>query len=758
MKLSLAWIFDHLDARMSDYDAHAIEQLLNKKTAEVDRVRTVRYTPDAICLWQMGTQTSAHHLTERHDVKDGQWVLVAHDKDGYRWATMRDLGGESNQLLPAVAQQEQWQQFIEPIDYIFEIDNTSITHRPDLWGHRGFARELSVLLDIPLVPEQEFLADLSIAEHAKTIPASATHPYSVTIADETCSRFSTIYIQSISAKPSDIHMAQRLARIDVRPIDFLVDVTNYVMFDIGHPLHAFDGDALGHNSSLTIRPAQEKELIRLLDDTTYTLTKNDCVIANQQHALSLAGVMGGHDSGVRDTTRSILLEAACFDPTVIRLTSARHKLRTDASTRFEKKLDPHQATLALARAYHLLAAAQPDIVSDMTVHALGQLPATKVITIAHTVIESRLGVTLTHDFVIHTLEKLGFTVTDTGDTYTIIVPSYRATKDIMIPEDIIEEIGRIYGYDAIVPQLPYMPIRPLDMHAVTRVDAIKKLCAYGLSMKEVYTYAFYDEEFLQTLAWHPDNALTVQNPVSQNWRQLLTTMIPNLLDVVAKNYLHEEQVRFFELARIWEKTDQLLPIERKRLAGVWFSRHEPVDFYMIQAAIMNLFHMLRIPVRFEQIAAPDYPWYMPHKTAAIYHEDTMIGTIGVVPDILVDRFAHGYAGVCELDADFLISYQSPKHMFEPLSKYQTVERDISILIPLSVTTRQIMDAIQAVDPRVTTVTLIDHFEKDEWRDKKSITVRYLIVDTTKTLTSEEILAIEQNVAACVQRYHGEMRA
>ncbi|GAG03324.1 unnamed protein product, partial [marine sediment metagenome] len=268
----------------------------------------------------------------------GQWYLITQLDSNYAWASIQDVGGTRDSLMPEIlverASLANWKNQFEQEDYIIHVDNKSITHRPDMWGHRGFAREIAALLNLPLKPLRDFLAIAEIEPYDYQSPIqSETQSWAFEIEKNSgCTRFAAHYIPHIEYKPSSLWMAHRLARIDARAIDAIVDTTNYVMFDIGQPMHAFDADKLA-DKTLIARKAHQGELVYTLDNQKIELHKDDIVIANKDKPVALAGIMGDLHSSVTMFTKSILLESACFDATTIRRTSERHKIRTEACAR-----------------------------------------------------------------------------------------------------------------------------------------------------------------------------------------------------------------------------------------------------------------------------------------------------------------------------------------------------------------------------------------------------------------------------------------
>lgn len=761
MKLSIAWIFDHIDADWKKIDVAHLVQRFNEMVAEIEGVtkihldlnpfsiaRVTHIHPDNIVLFS-SEWSSEHILPSRKGAMVGQYFLIKKNETDCVWGNAQDLGGGKDMLIPQlkISQSEdagQWKQAFESQDYILEIDNKSITHRPDMWGHRGFAREVAALLDVPFKDQIEFVTQKDVNQQPVVCPASKANSFGVHIdAPEVCKQIATITLDNVQVPASSLWMAHRLARVDARAIDGIVDITNYVMLDWGQPMHAFDASAFAPKQ-LVVRKAKNKESLTVLDGETIQLTEHDIIISDGNKALALAGVMGGRDSGVSDSTTSMLIESACFDAATIRKTAARYKKRTEASVRFEKSLDPYQTVVAIMRFLKLMQHAGIQATQSQEISTVGAIEKQTIITITHQMIEKRLGVTIATEFVCKKLSQLGFGVNLANGTYTIEVPTFRATKDIKIKEDIIEEIGRYYGYTVLEPELPRLQLKPsADLGWVYNQRKIKQTLAYACNMQELYTYAFFDEEFLTTIKWQPGTTLEVQSPVSENWRRLVTTLVPNLLKSVVQSSADFDTLNFFELARTWQPNTQ--KIELKSLAGIFFDK-KSVDFYDAKLQLQKLCDALNLTVEWEVVEQPEMPWYAPNQTAHIMHNDQSIGIAGKVHPTFLSSICQGDAFIFELDADFLLNYKHPVIQFVAASKYPEMVRDISILIDSAMTSDQVAHVIAQANTKITQVSLLDFFEKNEWPDKRAMTFRFVICDHDRTMKKEEADVIWDTVA------------
>ncbi|MFA6263611.1 MAG: phenylalanine--tRNA ligase beta subunit-related protein [Candidatus Babeliales bacterium] len=512
MKLSLAWIFDHIDADWKQQDVDNLVALFNKRTAEIEdfyrvafdlnrffmgRLKATSAQSVIIELPELGKEIELPRRAKTVDmipvsVTQPMFMVVREAEHVYRWASLADFGVEKEGLVPALdvappLLHGEWRQHFEDTDVIIEVDNKSITHRPDMWGHRGFAREIAAFLRLQLKPEIHLLHALPVRSFDHTsLPTAATPLTIANHASKACSRFEGLYIPSVENRSSSLLLASRLMKVGSRPINALVDAVNYCMLDWSLPMHAYDATSISR-TSIIIRMADDQEQLPLLDGETLSLTLQDLVIADPEKPLCLAGVMGGAQSGLTAATTSAFIEAASFDAGVIRRTAQRSKKRTEASARFEKTMDPCQCSKALQRLVKVCHEQGLRLQHAEEIIAVGSIPAPSVIEVEHEFLERRLGVALTEEQVIQPLARLEFNVIKSHNqenktVYIITIPSFRARKDIKIKEDILEEVVRCYGFENIAPQLPRLLRTPFDAPAITRVTAIKNFLAYAAHM------------------------------------------------------------------------------------------------------------------------------------------------------------------------------------------------------------------------------------------------------------------------------------
>lgn len=754
MKLSLAWIFDHLSVNWQDYNISLLLDRLGKTVAEIESAQLVTYNPHNFTLFTV-TRIAEQEiygfcpeynqeiaLSFRADCWIGHHYLIKRGDENiqtYQWADGADFHSTKLGLLPAVQVtpaelQGSWKQTFEQQDWILTFENKSLTHRPDLWSHRGFARECAAILGVKLIDERQLLAHIPVHHYEQSSP-DYPHALSVSLETPACTRLAALEISSVSYTPSLLWMAHRLLRVDARPLNVLVDTTNYVMFDIGQPMHAFDAQTITKKIVATMG---NYESLTLLDGQTIQVTQNDCIMSDGIQPLSLAGIMGGQATGVTLETHSLIIEAGCFNATTIRKSSAHFKKRSESSMRFEKSLDPAQVTKALARYVKLLECNQVahHVASPMMV--VGSVLPEKIIAVEHAYLEKKIGIELEHARVEKILKSLEFGVKTCNNhgsvIYHIQVPSIRATKDIEQPCDIVEEIARYIGLDHLPATIPALPVHPTSMHELMALRYIKDFCAFSLPSHEVRNYALYDQHFLQQLGWSAHDAVSIKNPVSEHFSQLVTSLVPHLLKNIAHNYLHQQTLTMFECNKIWLH-DHHIPQEHKSLAVVWYGAQE-LNFYAIKDKIEQLFKSLSLTVlwkKAEHVAA----WYHPYKTAAIMLNNQVIGHYGVANPAFLKPLGFEHALIMECMLEKILE-KAQAHTFKPLSKFPETWFDISLMIPVLITVAEIESAIKKADERIFSVMLVDFFQKADWIDQRSITMRFYARDEHRTLTKEDI--------------------
>lgn len=785
MKISVNWMLDHIATSVSKLDVGFIVAKFNVHTAEIEHyekfdldlsnlflVRVTSFDQSSISV-RCDELNTIIQLSFRNDIQVGQFALVRRNGDVFNWEMLQRYSAAKEGVFPAVDCHENlisggWKKHCEESDYIFDVDNKSINHRPDLWGHRGIAREVAAFMGWQLKPLESMLAQVPQVECEIQSVANIDHSLNLEIKDQSiCSRLAALYCHDVTHKSSQIWMAMRLARIDSKPINTIVDITNYVMFDLSQPMHVFDA-ANFPDKSLGVRTAASDEKLELLDGHHVNLTDQDIVITDGKSPVALAGVMGGKQASFTQKAKAIIIEAGAFQASMVRNSATRAKITTEASTRFSKQLDPMQNTIALSR--FVFIAQELGVVGTVQekLVSLGSIIQPLVITIAHSFIENRLGIKFASMQIITLLEKLEFKVKEVLDgqdiAYQVTVPTLRITKDVTIPEDIVEEVARLYGFENIAYQRPTRVMKSFDVAPVMMLRKIKEYCAFSMKMREVRDYLFYDEAFLKRLGWYPTDGVAIKNPVSENWKVLVTSLVPHLIKNVELNIHGHERVNFFEHNSVWSKSlnkpavvgqlDEI--IESKSFAGIFFG-DKNMNFYDHKAQLQGLFASLSLPVTWAKCTGIVEPWFDQLQTADIMLDGVKIGRAGILNGSFVRSVMKGQAFIFEFHVDLILSYKLAAKKFIPWSKYQAVSVDISILIDASTAAESLEILILKTDEKIDHVRLLDFFEKESWAGKRSLTFRYRICDFEQNLTKEVIESITNKVTKSMLDQGAEVR-
>jgi len=637
-------------------------------------------------------------------------------------------------------------------DIIIEIDNKSLTNRPDLWGHYGIARELAAIYSLPLKPLPEV-----------ALP-NAGSKVKVKIHDEQlCRRYTATVVEGLSPGSAPVWMQRRLASVGQRPINLLVDLTNYVMLAVGQPTHAFDARELA-NDSIHIRRAKEKEQLELLDGSKLELTSEMLVIADDKRPVALAGIMGGLSSGIREDTATVVLESANFDSVNVRRTATAVGARTESSMRFDKGLDCDRVLHAVKLFLFLLKEIQPKAAATSHLDLFPRPYEALTVKVGRDFIVRRVGKDFTAEEILALLRRLGFKVESQKDTFTIGVPPWRATGDVSIPADIVEEVARLYGYDS----LEFVP-PPVSLTSAVRqpkydVDRkLREFLAIAKGMFEVFSYPWVDEQFVRATGGTSSGFL-LQDPPSPETAGIVSSLIPNLLAAAARNVRNEGRFGIFEVGRVfttelvpWSLPKEKLPVQPKHVAGLKVSNDPKAAFLDLKGVLESLFHVLPIgPVTFGAEATFS-PWTVTGGRLGIFTSGKQIGEIGVVsPKTLrgsgIERTA---AAAFEFNLEELVCLPSTPGRYEPIPKFPLVEFDLSMVFDQSVPWESIREIAAAADKRVRAVHFADEYRGEQIpAGKRSIAFKMIFGDPTKTLTSEETQTIAGAVMKALEKKVG----
>ena len=634
-----------------------------------------------------------------------------------------------------------------------EVDNKSLTHRPDLWGHHGVAREFSAIYRAPLAP---LAVDESLARAPGDPGIRVTVEASVGGREGLCRRYCGLRIDGVRVGPSPPALASRLLAVGARPINNIVDVTNYILFELGQPLHAFDAAMV--EGGIRVRKAAAGESIGLLDGTAVPLEAEDLVIADARTPLALAGIMGGARSEISESTASIFLESANFAPARVRRTSVRVGKRTDSSLRFEKSLDPENARIGILRAARRILDLCPGSRVTGPLQDVGYEPAKPIeISTSAGFITRRLGTEIAPAEVKGSLERLGFECTGSVDEeWTVRVPSWRATKDISLREDLVEEVGRIHGYGRIQPFPPSRSVEapPPNEHRRLERRAKEFLTLHG-GLTEVYTYSMVGEAHCRFFGLDPEAHLRLVNPVSEDMDRMRREITPVHLEKARENQRYRRRFGFFEMGRTYRKPKEALrslelPDERTRCAGVLsFEEKRPENFFEARNIVLGLLQDLRIasPGAAPCAGTPP-PWAHPAVCAVVLASGTERGWVyRVHPEFESRLELRGDVIAFDLDFDALL--ESPRRPIEyrPPSRYPVVPFDVAVVVPERTTSKEVLDLLRAAGGELlVSVEVFDVFRSTALGEgKKSMAFHLIFGSRERTLEGGEITALETRV-------------
>ncbi len=631
-------------------------------------------------------------------------------------------------------------EFLPIRDVIFEVDNKSLTNRPDLWGHYGIAREISVLTKRPLKP-------LKVMD---TEAFTELPPVPVIIKDkEQTFRYSAIRIENITKKHTPPQMKIRLTYCGVRSINLPTDLTNYLMLEMGQPMHAFDNSII---QGIQVKAFPVPFDFKTLDGVRRTVDKDTLMIcSNYGEPAAIAGIMGGESSGIGEHTTELLLEAANFDGTFIRKSAARLGLRTEASTRYEKTLDPEMTVTSIRRFLELLKEADPGILvtSSLTDHYIKRYQGI-TIDFDKAYVDKYTGIDISVEEIIETLSALGFAVNHKEKGFTVAVPSYRATKDVTIKADLVEEITRIYGYDNIKGKSNKSLISPIR-HSAERDEEyrIKLLLADRFGMNEVHNYIWYDTKANKELGIQTKPNVRIINSVTVENDTIKAALIPSLLSIVNKNKEQIPEIGIFEIGRVAEGLDEdSLCRERKKLGIVIASRSmtEKQTFLKLKEVIENLIAAIKniMPVYLDYKTdkeKEEVNYIHPVNAANIMIRDKIIGYFSCLHPKVRDRIDKKLTiAIAEMDMAELIAIEKENIVYREISKYPGITIDLSLLTDKGTRYEELKAIITEFDCEyLKSYSLIDTYEDDMLlMGKKSVTVRFEFGSDVRTLESKEI--------------------
>jgi phenylalanyl-tRNA synthetase beta chain len=616
-------------------------------------------------------------------------------------------------------------------DHIIEIDNKSLTHRPDLWGHFGMAREVAALtggslrdpVDLNRIPRGDARVRVEIQNY------------------DLCPRYSALVFENVTVQPSPLWLQARLEAIGLNPILNIVDVTNYVMAELAQPMHAFDADKL-QGGVIYARPATQGERILALNEEAYDLTAANLVIADADGPIAIAGVIGGAESAISAATKRIVLESANFQAASIRKTSSALKLRTDASMRFEKSQDPVNTVRALARAVELLEIVSPGIrLAGGLADAYREKPAPAPILLPLEWLNRKLGRAVAKQEVRRILEALEFGVDEVQpDVFSVSVPTWRATKDISMKDDLVEEVGRMIGYDSITPRPPLLAatVPPMNEERAFHHGVRDLMVDNGFT--EVYNYSFVSDEAAARFGFAPDDHVRVKNPIAADQNLLRASLLPNIWKNIVENSKHFDSFRLFEIGQEIHKRASGLADEAPHLAAAMYSKSDD--------GVANLFELKRVAecllpgVSAQPAQARAYEH--PARTANLAADGTVIARLFELHPSLVET---GRAAILDIDLRQLERVTPKDKRYTAIRRYPTSVFDLSVMTPLRTPVGDIQGLLaELAGASLASIEYLRQYTGAPLpEDSKSVSFRLTVGAADRTLSSDEAGAIRQKI-------------
>jgi len=640
-------------------------------------------------------------------------------------------------------------------DVMYEIGLTP--NRPDCLSVVGVAREVSAMTGKPLRLPDPDLHEAGVQASDKT---------SVVIEDaDFCPRYAARLIEGVKIGPSPDWMVRRLETIGMRSINNVVDITNFVMMELGQPLHAFDFNLLRENR-IVVRRAGQGDKFTTLDGQERTLEASDLVICDGVGPVALAGVMGGLDSEVQDDTKDILLESAYFNPVAIRRTSKRLGLHTESSHRFERGTDVDMVPLALDRAAAMIAELADGTVAPGAVDVYPEQLARRIVTITASRTSEVLGLELGIGDISDKLAAIGLKCEPGDGALMVEIPNFR--PDLEREIDLIEEVARLVGYDQIPVTMPVSSLTCQQLPAHLSLERKVRDQMTSLGYSEIINYSFFNPECLDRIGLSDNDPrrqnVRILNPLAEDQGVMRTTLVPSLLETAARNLAYRsEDLALFELRPVFRSSDGAdLPQESLRLTAILCGRREPlgwaqsdakVDFFDMKGAIEDLLCSLRI-TGLTWDKQSDEAYYHPGKSSALYCGDRLLGTLGELhPEVLYEFDLGQSAIICDLDVEALFEIGSGKIQFQPMSRYPDVQRDSAFLVDIEISAQQVLTVLGRVKIKdLEKIELFDVYSGEGIPEgKKSLAIRASYRALDRTLTDELIQNLHGKLVKAMEK-------
>lgn len=637
-------------------------------------------------------------------------------------------------------------------DTVFDVEVT--TNRVDAFSMVGLAREAAAIMDAKFLWKESVLP--SPSRSASRPPLTVKNR-----AEKLCTRYLAVPMEGVQVGPSPWWMKKRLLQAGLRPINNVVDITNYVMLEYGQPMHAFDYDKLA-GATIVVRKAEEGETILALDGRSYAFDPGQLVIADAERPVAVAGVMGGEPTGVTEATRTVVFEAATFDPVHVRRTARALNLHSDSSLRFEKGLPEELAAAALARAVELCEKVACGRVAGEAID-LWPSPAKKVkFTFRPEKAEELIGVCIPRTLMVRILKSLGFHVAKPGDgkvpRYEVTVPYWRA-RDVESERDFAEEIARIYGYHNVPTLLPDGAIPPFLPDPLLAAESRAKRFLAAAGLTEMMTYSMVSRGLLAAAGERPEDAVRVANELTSDFEFLRLSLRPGLLAAVRDNQGLFPAGASFETGRVFAKREDNLPDESPRLAvAVWGSAADESVFLRAKGFLEAYAKAEGLPeLEIERVIGD--PFWHPGRSARVLVAGRALGVVGEVSPAVRKAFGlDARVTLVELDLEAVVASVGQRRKYEPVPAFPPALRDLAVIVPGKVEYADLEAAALVASPLLKGVELFDTYRGPGVEEgKKSVAVHLRFADPSRTLTAEEADAAVESVLAAMKDRFGAVR-
>ena len=741
--------------------------------------------PDAeklnVCQVNVGEEENLQIVCGAPNVDAGQYVIVAKvgaKLPGIKIKKAKLRGVESQGMICSLAElglsksvvpknyqegiyvfeteQELGSDVVEVLglnDYILDLSITP--NRADALSMRGLTYELGALYNNKV--------NFNDVEKEENYEATSLQ---VAVESDSCRNYVGQIVKNVEVKSSPLWLQTRLMNSGIRPINNIVDITNYVLLEFGQPMHAFDKDLVGDR--IVVRDAKEGEVLETLDGEERKLQATDLVITDGTRAIALGGVMGGKNTEVSEETKNIILESAYFNPTSVRRTSATHGLRSDSSARFEKGIDPNMQKAALARAVELILELCPNAVVESSVGVVNK-EEEKVVEITTSYINNYLGITLSTEEIVSILEGLSFTVEVTGENLVVKVPTRR--PDISIKQDLVEEVIRIYGYDNLASTLPkFSKTTKGGLTYSQRMVRDLRAVYASLGFNDTINYSLVSEEEATEYTLEDHHKVRLLMPMTETHSTLRQSLVPGLLNTVQYNVARKQKdLKLLEIGRVFfgSGDDNIQPKETLYLSAAltgeeratkWLKESSSLDFFAAKGYLEVVFERLGLDEKVTYRKSTLEGMH-PGRFAEVYLGEKRIGFIGEVHPRVADKLGLNTTYVFEINLDEVISESKVKPKYEEVTKYPEITRDIAMLVDVKDEYQNIYNVIESVNSKlITKVELFDLYVGAELLvGKKSLALTITYSDKQKTLTDEEVTAVHDKVLSALTEYGAIIR-